>query len=82
MVTDFEGFTINEPDNIVDAIGEIKGPTSTYRKVLLKEWIRILRGVFKESIQSIENALPTASTVDKATKRVNPAHVDEGVTHE
>ena len=57
-------------------------PTS-YRIILLIDWIKILRWVFKESVQSIENALPTASTVDKAKNRANPAHahLDEGVTH-
>ena len=57
-------------------------PTS-YRIILLKDCKKILRGIFKESVQSIENALPTASTVDKAKNRANPAHahLDEGVTH-
>jgi len=62
MFTDFEGFTINESDDIVDAIGKIKGPTSIYRKVLLKE-----------SVQSIEKALLTVPAASKATNRANPA---------
>ena len=63
MVTDFEGFTINQSDDIVDAIGEIKGPTSTYRKVLLKE-----------SVPSIEKALPTVPAASKAKNRAISAH--------
>ena len=70
MFTDFEGFTINESVSTVDAIGEIKERTSTYRKVLLKE-----------SVQSIEKALLTVPAASKANNRVNPALTYEGDTH-
>ena len=70
MDIDIEGFTINQSDDIVDAIGEIKGPTSTYRKVLLKK-----------SVPSIEKALPTVPAASKATNRANPALTYKGDTH-